>query len=79
VLQPLRITLAKRVSSPQARDLSMVDITHCSEAAALNVGLLLARLILGLSTAAHGAQKLFGWFGVALVARGHPAHASQAS
>ncbi len=41
----------------------MVAITHGSEAAALDAGLLLARLILGLSIAAHGAQKLFGWFG----------------
>jgi putative oxidoreductase len=27
------------------------------------IGLLLARLFLGLGLAAHGAQKLFGWFG----------------
>jgi putative oxidoreductase len=31
--------------------------------AELSVGLLLARLLLGLLMAAHGAQKLFGWFG----------------
>ena len=30
---------------------------------ALSVGLLLARLFLGLLMAAHGSQKLFGWFG----------------
>lgn len=29
----------------------------------IGIGLLLARLFLGLGLAAHGAQKLFGWFG----------------
>jgi len=29
----------------------------------MSSGLLLARIILGLSIGAHGAQKLFGWFG----------------
>lgn len=29
----------------------------------IGIGLLLARLFLGLGVASHGAQKLFGWFG----------------
>src|SRR5262245_1946131 len=29
----------------------------------LSFGLLLARVVIGLVMAAHGAQKLFGWFG----------------
>src|SRR4029453_13407727 len=29
----------------------------------MSVGILILRLVVGLSLAAHGAQKLFGWFG----------------
>src|SRR3989337_1425517 len=29
----------------------------------MSIGLLIARVVIGLLMAAHGAQKLFGWFG----------------
>src|SRR5262245_43520782 len=29
----------------------------------MDMGILIGRLIIGLAMAAHGAQKLFGWFG----------------
>lgn len=29
----------------------------------MNIGFLMARVILGVAMSAHGAQKLFGWFG----------------
>ena len=34
-----------------------------ADLATVSVGLLVARLALGLLMAAHGSQKLFGWFG----------------
>ena len=37
--------------------------TFTPEFAALSGGLLVARIVLGTAMAAHGAQKLFGWFG----------------
>lgn len=37
--------------------------TFGPNATALSAALLLARVVFGLSMSAHGAQKLFGWFG----------------
>jgi putative oxidoreductase len=34
-----------------------------ADALSLSIGLLLGRIVIGLVMAAHGAQKLFGWFG----------------
>ncbi|MEV7427703.1 MULTISPECIES: DoxX family membrane protein [unclassified Streptomyces] len=36
---------------------------HAATPYAYDVGLLLLRVVLGLTMAAHGSQKLFGWFG----------------
>jgi putative oxidoreductase len=41
----------------------MSATTYITDAATLGTGLLLGRLILGVLMAAHGTQKLFGWFG----------------
>jgi putative oxidoreductase len=41
----------------------MTNWVQAVDAAALSGGLLVGRLVIGLGIAAHGAQKLFGWFG----------------
>jgi putative oxidoreductase len=40
-----------------------MDATYTPDAQMVGAGLLIIRLVLGLIMAAHGAQKLFGWFG----------------
>jgi putative oxidoreductase len=37
--------------------------TYAVDLESLSIGLLVARLVIGLVMAAHGAQKLLGWFG----------------
>ena len=37
--------------------------TYATDPQTLGLGLLVGRLVIGLLMAAHGAQKLFGWFG----------------
>jgi putative oxidoreductase len=40
-----------------------MDATYGADPRMLGIGLLIARLALGMLMAAHGTQKLFGWFG----------------
>ena len=40
-----------------------MDSTLPIQLTAISIGLLMLRLVVGLAMAAHGSQKLFGWFG----------------
>jgi putative oxidoreductase len=42
---------------------SRMDMTHIASHTSVNIGLLVIRVVFGLMIAAHGSQKLFGWFG----------------
>jgi putative oxidoreductase len=42
---------------------TMTATTYVIDPTAVSAGLLVGRLVLGLAMAAHGSQKLFGWFG----------------
>ena len=39
-----------------------MDTTYASDSPAVDLGLLAGRLVIGVLFAAHGGQKLFGWF-----------------
>ena len=53
--------LALRVSP--SRSSVVTPPTEVKQQSLVNLGLLVIRLIFGLVMVAHGAQKLFGWFG----------------
>ncbi|OEJ30754.1 DoxX family protein [Streptomyces subrutilus] len=50
-------------AKPQAPAPAVQPAAFALSTPAHDTGLLLLRLVLGLTMAAHGAQKLFGWFG----------------
>ncbi|MFJ1578937.1 DoxX family membrane protein [Streptomyces sp. NPDC088182] len=50
-------------AGPLTRTSEATPAPHAASPHAYDAGLLLLRVVLGLTMAAHGGQKLFGWFG----------------
>jgi putative oxidoreductase len=48
---------------PDDRPVSDQRAVTCAEDTTMDIALLILRVVVGASMAAHGAQKLFGWFG----------------
>ncbi|RNG21263.1 DoxX family protein [Streptomyces botrytidirepellens] len=60
-MPPTPATLDAPATSPESP--APDGPTPAASAHAYDTGLLLLRVVLGLTIAAHGSQKLFGWFG----------------
>lgn len=50
------------MTTTETKRANRTDFTHPLDGIAADIGLLISRVVFGLLFAAHGAQKLFGWF-----------------
>ncbi|KIF02599.1 DoxX family protein [Streptomyces sp. RSD-27] len=57
------MTSASATATKATATAPAVSATPAPSTASYDTGLLLLRVVLGLTVAAHGVQKLFGWFG----------------